>query len=114
MAGRLAGKTAFSPRPVRASGAAPRSHSRAKARAVWATDSQCRKRSRTLGRQRCPYEPRFLDVLDEAAIGKAAADVGQVDILFNCAGFVHHGTILDCTLKDWEFSFNLNVKSMYS
>jgi len=44
---------------------------------------------------------------------KLAADVGQVDILFNCAGFVHHGTILDCTPKDWEFSFNLNVRSMY-
>ena len=34
-------------------------------------------------------------------------------MLFNCAGFVHHGTILDCTPKDWEFSFNLNVRAMY-
>ena len=36
-----------------------------------------------------------------------------VDVLFNCAGYVHHGTILDCSAKDWDFSFNLNVRSMY-
>lgn len=56
---------------------------------------------------------RRLDVLDAKAIADFAADTGAVDILFNCAGFVHHGTILDCSDADWDFSFDLNVKSMY-
>jgi 2-keto-3-deoxy-L-fuconate dehydrogenase len=56
---------------------------------------------------------RPLDVLDARAIAEMAADVGPIDVLFNCAGFVHHGTILDCEEDDWSFSFDLNVKSMY-
>jgi 2-keto-3-deoxy-L-fuconate dehydrogenase len=58
-------------------------------------------------------ETRRLDVLDDSAVERIARDVGKPDILFNCAGFVHHGTILDCTDKDWAFSFNLNVRSAY-
>ena len=54
-----------------------------------------------------------LDVLDDAAIGKLAGGLPPLDILFNCAGYVHHGTILECAPKDWEFSFNLNVRAMY-
>jgi 2-keto-3-deoxy-L-fuconate dehydrogenase len=54
-----------------------------------------------------------LDVLDDEAVKKMIAELPPLDILFNCAGYVHHGTILDCTPKDWDFSFNLNVKSMY-
>jgi 2-keto-3-deoxy-L-fuconate dehydrogenase len=54
-----------------------------------------------------------LDVRDSAAVQAAAQQVGAVDVLFNCAGFVHHGTILDCEEADWDFSFDLNVKSMY-
>ena len=42
-----------------------------------------------------------------------ANSVGEIDILFNCAGFVHHGSVLDCSEKDWDFSFDLNVKSMH-
>jgi 2-keto-3-deoxy-L-fuconate dehydrogenase len=56
---------------------------------------------------------RKLDVTDDAAVKALAKELGAIDVLFNCAGFVHHGTILDCEDKDWEFSFNLNVKSMY-
>jgi 2-keto-3-deoxy-L-fuconate dehydrogenase len=56
---------------------------------------------------------RRLDVTDDAAVKALAKELGSVDVLFNCAGFVHHGTILDCEEKDWDFSFNLNVKSMY-
>ncbi|MFN4311982.1 MAG: SDR family oxidoreductase [Ferrovibrio sp.] len=56
---------------------------------------------------------RRLDVMDPAAIAAFAAEVGAVDILFNCAGFVHHGTILETEEKDWDFSFDLNVRSMY-
>ncbi|WP_374377451.1 SDR family oxidoreductase [Dongia sp.] len=54
-----------------------------------------------------------LDVTKSEAVADCVAKVGAVDILFNCAGFVHHGTILDCAEKDWDFSFDLNVKSMY-
>ena len=54
-----------------------------------------------------------LDVLDPAAIQRIAGELGAVDILFNCAGFVHHGTILDCDEEAWNFSFDLNVTSAY-
>jgi 2-keto-3-deoxy-L-fuconate dehydrogenase len=56
---------------------------------------------------------RKLDVRDFAAVNALAAEIGAVDVLFNCAGFVHQGTILDCSESDWDFSFDLNVKSMY-
>ena len=52
-------------------------------------------------------------MLDDAAVQRLAAEVGAPDVLFNCAGFVHHGTILDCGDGDWDFSFNLNVRSQY-
>lgn len=54
-----------------------------------------------------------LNVRDPAAVASAAADIGAVDILFNCAGYVHHGTILDCGEEEWAFSVDLNVTSMY-
>jgi len=54
-----------------------------------------------------------LDVRDGAAVAAAAEAAGPIDVLFNCAGFVHHGTVLDCSEADWDFSFDLNVKSMY-
>jgi 2-keto-3-deoxy-L-fuconate dehydrogenase len=56
---------------------------------------------------------RRFDVTDAAQVATVAAEVGAVDILFNCAGFVAHGNILECEEKDWDFSFELNVKSMY-
>jgi 2-keto-3-deoxy-L-fuconate dehydrogenase len=56
---------------------------------------------------------RRLDVTDAAAITALCKDVDTPDVLVNCAGFVHAGTILDCATKDWDFSFNLNVRSMY-
>ena len=56
---------------------------------------------------------QLLDVLNDEAVGKFVDAAGPVDILFNCAGYVHQGTILDCEIKDWDFSFNLNVRSMY-
>ena len=55
----------------------------------------------------------LLDVTDNDAVLAVAADLGAMDILFNCAGFVHHGSILECGESDWNFSFDLNVKSMY-
>jgi 2-keto-3-deoxy-L-fuconate dehydrogenase len=58
-----------------------------------------------------------LDVRSSAAVEALARDVikafGPPDILVNCAGFVHHGTVFDCSEQDWDFSFDLNVKSMH-
>lgn len=56
---------------------------------------------------------RRLDVLDPAAITALVAGVGPVDILFNCAGVVHAGTVLDATEADWDFAFDLNVKAQF-
>jgi 2-keto-3-deoxy-L-fuconate dehydrogenase len=54
-----------------------------------------------------------LDVLSDKAVARFAEKVGVIDILVNAAGFVHHGTILECSNKDWDFSFDLNVTSMH-
>jgi 2-keto-3-deoxy-L-fuconate dehydrogenase len=54
-----------------------------------------------------------LDVLDPAAIARAARDAGAVDILFNCAGVVHQGTLLEATEADWTFAFDLNCRAMF-
>ena len=54
-----------------------------------------------------------LDVLSSKAVDAYAAKVGEVDILVNVAGFVHHGTVLDTSDKDFDFSYDLNVKSMH-
>lgn len=54
-----------------------------------------------------------LDVTDGEAVSSAMANVGPLDILFNCAGYVANGTILECDEQDWDFSFDLNVKAMY-
>ena len=56
---------------------------------------------------------RALDVRSTAAIDALAKDIGAIDVLFNCAGYVHHGSVLDCSDADWDFSFDLNVKSMH-
>ncbi len=56
---------------------------------------------------------RVLDVLNPDAVKAAAHEIGAVDVLFNCAGYVHHGTILDCDEDAYEFSMNLNVRAMY-
>jgi 2-keto-3-deoxy-L-fuconate dehydrogenase len=60
-----------------------------------------------------PVDAHKLDVLDNAAIKAVAAEVGPIDVLFNCAGFVHAGSILECTDEDWDFAFNLNAKAMF-
>ncbi len=54
-----------------------------------------------------------LDVLEQSAVDAALKRTGPIDILFNCSGFVHNGTVLDCEEKDWDFSFDLNVKAHY-
>ena len=111
MSGRLEGKTAFVTAGAQGIGrATAQAFAREGARVI-ATDINEDKLAELSGQN--GIETRRLDVLDDAAVAKTAAEVGAPDILFNCAGFVHHGTILDCTEDDWAFSFNLNVRSAY-
>ena len=58
-------------------------------------------------------QTRRLDVLDKAAIQATVAEVPAPDVLFNCAGFVHNGTILQATDAEWDFAFNLNVRAQF-
>lgn len=79
---------------------------------VWATDIN-EKSLVALRNKVSALQIHCLDVTHQPAIAAFCKKIGDIDILFNCAGFVHQGTILDCLEKDWDFSFNLNVKSMY-
>src|SRR3978361_1029374 len=54
-----------------------------------------------------------LDVRDSNAVAEMEKRVGTIDILLNAAGFVHHGTVLECSDEEWDFSFDINVKSMH-
>lgn len=111
MSDRLGGKLAFVTAAAQGIGrATARAFAREGARVI-ATDINEDLLSQLSGTD--GIETRRLDVLDDSAVERIARDVGKPDILFNCAGFVHHGTILDCTDKDWAFSFNLNVRSAY-
>ena len=58
-------------------------------------------------------ETHILDVTNHEAIKEFSQGIEKVDILFNCAGYVHNGTIMECEEKDWDFSFTLNVKSQF-
>ena len=78
---------------------------------VWATDVDAAKLKALEGVD--GVTAHKLDVLDKAAIGELAAEAGPVDVLFNCAGFVHHGAVLDATDEQWQFAFDLNVRSMF-
>ena len=60
-----------------------------------------------------PAHLSALDVTDGAAVSAYLDGVGTPDILFNCAGYVHHGTIEECDERAWDFSFGLNVRSMH-
>jgi 2-keto-3-deoxy-L-fuconate dehydrogenase len=108
MAGRLAGKKAIVTAAANGIGRASAILFAAEGADVLATDID---ETRLAGVTGC--RTRRLDVLDAAAIEALAAEEGAVDVLFNCAGFVHHGTILECSERDWEFSFDLNVRAMY-
>jgi 2-keto-3-deoxy-L-fuconate dehydrogenase len=61
----------------------------------------------------CPLETRHLDVTDDAAVEALITGLPPLDVLFNCAGYVHQGSIFECGDDDWDFSFAINVRAMY-
>ena len=112
MAGRLAGKTAI----ITAAGAGiGRATALAMAREgakVFATDID-KAALESLKAEAKRTRIIVLDALKPRQVERAVNKVGTPDILFNCTGYVHHGTILDCDDKTWDFSFDLNVKAHY-
>lgn len=107
---RLAGKTAFCTASGAGIGLATARAFKAEGARVIATDVNGDALAALAGEG---IETHRLDVLDGAAVAAIAAEVGAVDILFNCAGFVHAGTIMDCDEDAFDFSVNLNVKSLW-
>jgi 2-keto-3-deoxy-L-fuconate dehydrogenase len=110
MAGRLADKTAFVTAAGQGIGRATALAFAAEGAQVIATDVN-EAAVHTIASER--IRTARLDVLHAADVAQAAADAGPVDILFNCAGFVHQGTLLDATDHEWDIAFELNARSMF-
>jgi 2-keto-3-deoxy-L-fuconate dehydrogenase len=110
MTARLAGKTAFVTAAGQGIGRATALAFAAEGARVIATDVNEALLAKLAGDSITTAQ---LDATDAAAITAAAAKAGPVDILFNCAGVVHHGTILDATEAEWDFAFDLNVRSIF-
>ncbi|HKH96227.1 MAG TPA: SDR family oxidoreductase [Beijerinckiaceae bacterium] len=108
MAGRLQGKTAVVTAAGQGIGRAIAEAFVREGAKVWATDLDLNKLEGLTG-----AELRAVDVLSTPAVEALARETGPIDVLVNAAGYVHHGTVLECSDKDWEFSFDLNVKSMH-
>jgi 2-keto-3-deoxy-L-fuconate dehydrogenase len=113
MSGRLAGKTAIITAAGQGIGRATAIAFADEGAVVWATDINEQSLASLSNSGRPGIRIRRLDVRESQDVADFAAKLGTIDILFNCAGYVHHGTVLDCEEKDWDFSFDLNVKSMY-
>ncbi|MGN5355109.1 SDR family oxidoreductase [Ralstonia sp. L16] len=105
--GRLAGKTALVTAAAQGIGRACAERFAREGARVIATDL------RIDALNDVPFDVRRLDVRDTQQVNALAAELGGIDILFNCAGFVHAGSVLECDEDAWDFSFDLNVKSMY-
>jgi 2-keto-3-deoxy-L-fuconate dehydrogenase len=110
MSGRLDGKRILVTAAAQGIGRAIAESFAAEGAKVTATDINLEKLGTLKG---VGLTTRPLDVLDAGAIVAAAKELGEIDVLVNCAGFVHHGTILDCEEKDFDFSTNLNVRAAY-
>ena len=113
MTGRLAGKKALVTAAAQGIGRASALAFAAEGASVVATDINLAKLEELKRDGAGKIEVRRLDVTDTAAIAALAQTLGALDVLFNCAGFVHHGSILDCAEKDWEFTIDVNLRSMY-
>lgn len=106
--GRLSGKTCLITAAGQGIGRATAEAFLHEGATVWATDINTDAVSSIAG-----ANARQLDVTNIDAINALVAEVGRLDVLFNCAGVVHGGTVLDCTEADWDFAFSLNVKAQY-
>jgi 2-keto-3-deoxy-L-fuconate dehydrogenase len=106
--GRLAGKTALVTAAAQGIGKASAELFAREGARVIATDINAALLAKVEG-----CEARRLDVLDPEAITALAAELGAIDVLFNCAGVVHSGTILDCDEREWAFANDLNVTAQY-
>ena len=111
MNGRLYGKKALVTAAAQGIGRATAEMFAAEGASVWATDLNFDKLTELS--EVDGIITRCLDVTDGASISRAAAEIGPLDVLVNCAGFVHAGTILECNEQDYAFSFDLNVRSAY-
>ncbi|NGM44554.1 SDR family oxidoreductase [Rhodobacter sp. SGA-6-6] len=110
MAGRLQGKVCVVTAAGQGIGRASALAMQVEGARVIATDIN----SRTLGELAAQgIETRLLNVRDALAVAQIAADLPETDVLFNCAGFVANGSILDCSDEDWAFSLDLNVTAMF-
>ena len=79
---------------------------------VYATDIN-EKTLKSLNKEHQNIKVKKLDSTDKSAVEEFSDSLDKIDVLFNAVGFVHHGSILECDEKDWDFSFNVNIKSMY-
>src|SRR5438067_12895894 len=112
MAGRLKGKTALITAAGQGIGRAIAEAFLAEGAEVVATDLDLGKLEGLRGAVRQKLDVRSTEAV-EALAKEIDREVGPVEVLVNCAGFVHHGSVLDCSEQDWDFSFDLNVKSMH-
>jgi 2-keto-3-deoxy-L-fuconate dehydrogenase len=111
MAGRLEGKRALCTAAGQGIGRATALAMAAEGAHVIATDINDAALAELAAMGIAGIETARLDVRDDAAV-KAVVGAARADILFNCAGYVHSGTVLDVTDEDWDFAFDLNVRSM--
>jgi 2-keto-3-deoxy-L-fuconate dehydrogenase len=118
---RLKGKRAFITAAGQGMGRAAAIAFAAEGAQVWATDVNTEALrslegmlgNATSGTTASGVTTRVLDVTDSGAVARVAKEAGEVNVVFNCAGIVHHGTIMECSEQDWDRSFDLNIKSMY-